>query len=84
MASNKIKINIDVDTSEALKQMKEVTEAANECVAALEKLERLTNKFSGLARGGIVSVPVTLNGNTISESVSKNQGNDESIRLRKF
>ncbi|AHJ86777.1 hypothetical protein K7H05_00915 [Bacillus sp. ZZQ-131] len=84
MASNKIKINIDADTSEALKQMKEVTEAANECVAALEKLERLTNKFSGLARGGIVSVPVTLNGNTISESVSKIQGNDESIRLRKF
>ncbi|MCQ6337570.1 hypothetical protein NPM14_29455 [Bacillus cereus] len=84
MASNKIKINIDADTSEALKQMKEVTEAANECVAALEKLERLTNKFSVLARGGIVSVPVTLNGDAISESVSKIQGNDESIRLRKF
>ncbi|OUA60366.1 hypothetical protein [Bacillus thuringiensis] len=84
MASNKIKINIDADTSEALKQMKEVTEAANECVAALEKLERLTNKFSGLARGGIVSVPVTLNGNAISESVSKIQENDESIRLRQF
>lgn len=47
MANNKLKINIDADTSEALKQMKEVTEAANECVAALEKLERLTNKFSG-------------------------------------
>ncbi|MDA1742231.1 hypothetical protein PDK44_25195 [Bacillus cereus] len=46
MAKNKLKINIDVDTTEALKQMKEVTEAANECVAALEKLERLTNKFS--------------------------------------
>lgn len=84
MANNKIKINIDADTSEALKQMKEVTEAANECVAALEKLERLTNKFSGLARGGIVSVPVTLNGNTIAESVSKIQENDESIRSRKF
>lgn len=36
MANNKLKINIDVDTTEALKQMKEVTEAANECVAALE------------------------------------------------
>ncbi|PEJ58049.1 hypothetical protein CN906_30105 [Bacillus toyonensis] len=47
MANNKLKINIDADTSEALKQMKEVTESANECVAALEKLERLTNKFSG-------------------------------------
>ncbi|PEM52992.1 hypothetical protein [Bacillus toyonensis] len=55
MANNKLKINIDADTSEALKQMKEVTEAANECVAVLEKLERLTNKFSGLANGGLVS-----------------------------
>ncbi|MRA75759.1 hypothetical protein GH890_30365, partial [Bacillus thuringiensis] len=84
MANNKLKINIDVDTTEALKQMKEVTEAANECVAALERLEKLTNKFSGLARGGIVSagmmsVPVTLNGGTIAEAVSKIQEN-ESIR----
>ncbi|MED3090119.1 hypothetical protein [Bacillus toyonensis] len=46
MANNKLKINVDADTSEALKQMKEVTEVANECVAALEKLEKLTNKFS--------------------------------------
>jgi len=55
MANNKLKINIDADTTEALKQMKEVTEAANECVAALEKVERLTNKFSGLANGGLIS-----------------------------
>lgn len=46
MANNKLTIKVDADTSEALKQMKEVTEAANECVTALEKLERLTNKFS--------------------------------------
>lgn len=88
MANNKLKINIDADTTEALKQMKEVTEAANECVAALERVEKLTNKFSGLARGGIVSagmmsVPVTLNEGTIAESVSKIQEN-ESIRVRQF
>ncbi|HDR4450946.1 TPA: hypothetical protein QCQ08_003631 [Bacillus cereus] len=83
MANNKLKINIDADTTEALKQMKQVTEAANECVAALERLERLTNKFSGLARGGMVSVPVTLNGNTIAESVSKIQ-ETESVRTRQF
>ena len=45
MANNKLKINIDVDTSEALKQMKEVTETANECVAALDKLEKAMGKF---------------------------------------
>ncbi|MFT4407919.1 hypothetical protein [Bacillus cereus] len=39
MANNKLKINIDADTSEALKQMKEVTEAA------LEKLEKVMGRF---------------------------------------
>ncbi|MCT4573177.1 hypothetical protein N3930_39115, partial [Bacillus thuringiensis] len=48
MANNKLKINIDVDTTEALKQMKEVTEAANECVAALERLEKLTFEHKGI------------------------------------
>ena len=56
MAKNKLKINIDADTSEALKQMKELTEAANECVAALEKLEKLTNKFSGFPQARFVNV----------------------------
>ncbi|MDO3374705.1 hypothetical protein QJ529_18735 [Bacillus paranthracis] len=61
MANNKLKINIDADTSEALKQMKEVTEAANECVAALEKLEVLTNRFSGLVTGGLISSNIARN-----------------------
>ncbi|MGH1313733.1 hypothetical protein ACQVWH_12420 [Bacillus toyonensis] len=47
MNNNKLTIKVNADTTEALKQMKEVTEAANECVGALEKLEKLTNKFSG-------------------------------------
>ncbi|MCC2412613.1 MULTISPECIES: hypothetical protein [Bacillus cereus group] len=46
MANNKLKINIDADTSEALKQMKEVTEAANECVVALSKLEQVMGNFT--------------------------------------
>ncbi|MEW9167015.1 hypothetical protein [Bacillus pacificus] len=46
MANNKLKINIDADTSEALKQMKEVTEAANECVAALSNLEQVMGRFT--------------------------------------
>ncbi|MCR6853415.1 hypothetical protein P5G86_27020 [Paenibacillus jamilae] len=45
--TSELAIQVNVDTTEALKQMKEVTEAANECVVALEKLEKLTNKFSG-------------------------------------
>ncbi|MES1051577.1 hypothetical protein FOA24_20165 [Bacillus thuringiensis] len=46
MANHKLTIKVDADTTEALKQMKEVTEAANECVAALEKLEKVMNRFS--------------------------------------
>lgn len=45
MAKNKLTINVNADTTEALKQMKEVTEAANECVAALEKLENVMGRF---------------------------------------
>ncbi len=55
MAKNKLTIKVDADTQEALQQMRELTEAANECVAAFEKLEKLTNKFSGLANGGFIS-----------------------------
>ncbi|TNB96929.1 hypothetical protein FHG65_18855 [Bacillus cereus] len=45
MTDNKFKINIDADTTEVLKQMKEVTEAANECVVLYEKLEKVMGKF---------------------------------------
>ncbi|PEQ86543.1 hypothetical protein [Bacillus cereus] len=45
MANNKLKINIDADTPEALKQMKELTEA-NECVDALEKSEKVMGRFA--------------------------------------
>ncbi|HGA1023161.1 TPA: hypothetical protein ACIQN7_003528 [Bacillus cereus] len=73
MANNKLKINIDADTSEALKQMKEVTEAANECVKALEKLDKVMGKFTGKSEldGITVKVPTVLDGKTISEAVSR-------------
>ncbi|ASZ66158.1 MULTISPECIES: hypothetical protein [Bacillus cereus group] len=73
MANNKLKINIDANTTEALKKMKEVTEAANECVEALEKLEKVMGKFTGKSElnGITVKVPTVLDGKTISEAVSK-------------
>nr|WP_223262126.1 hypothetical protein [Bacillus wiedmannii] len=40
-------MQVNVDTTEALEGIKEVTEAANECVAALEKLETVINRFKG-------------------------------------
>lgn len=59
MANNKLTIKVDANTTEALKQMQEVTEAANECVAALEKLEKVMGKFtnkSGLVESGVVNL----------------------------
>ncbi|OUA58572.1 MULTISPECIES: hypothetical protein [Bacillus cereus group] len=75
MAKNKLTIKVDVDTSEALKQIKEVTEVANECVAALEKLEKVMGKFTGKSEldGITVKVPTVLDGKTISEAVSRIQ-----------
>ncbi|HHT7076087.1 TPA: hypothetical protein ACTZ2G_000515 [Bacillus cereus] len=75
MANNKLTIKVDVDTSEALKQIKEVTEVANECVAALEKLEKVMGKFTGKSEldGITVKVPTVLDGKTISEAVSRIQ-----------
>ncbi|MCR6841324.1 hypothetical protein NHG52_15470, partial [Bacillus thuringiensis] len=56
-------------TTEAMEGIKEVTEAANECAEALEKLEkvmgRLTNKKDSL----FIEVPVILNGKAIAKKL---------------
>ncbi|TKV46476.1 hypothetical protein C1I58_19985, partial [Bacillus sp. PIC28] len=46
---------------------------ANECVEALEKLEKVMGKFTGMSElnGITVKVPTVLDGKTISEAVSK-------------
>ncbi|MEK4416340.1 hypothetical protein [Bacillus sp. FSL K6-0268] len=83
MANNKLKINIDADTSEALKQMKEVTEAANECVDALEKLEKVMSRFKGKSALEDIAVefPVVLNGKTMSSEIVK-RINDSNSNIR--
>ncbi|HDR4766280.1 TPA: hypothetical protein ACQ75Q_001430 [Bacillus thuringiensis] len=73
MAKNKLTIKVDADTSEALKQMKEVTAVANECVAALEKLERLTNKFSGFPQ-----TKISVHADTIAQRINSDSS---SIRI---
>ncbi|PFN17930.1 hypothetical protein [Bacillus cereus] len=67
MANNKLKINIDADTTEVLKQMREVTEAANECVEALEKLEKVMGKFTNQNE----TVEIYCNGKVIAQTVIK-------------
>ena len=77
MAKNKLTIKVDADTTEALKQMREVTEAANECVATFEKLETVTGKSE--LNGITVKVPTVLDGKTISEAVSRIQRTEDKI-----
>lgn len=77
MVNNKLEININVDTSEALKQIKEVTEVVNECVAALEKLERLKKKFSGLVTGVVISLNTVSNDKSIASDVIRRINDSE-------
>ncbi|MGE1039695.1 hypothetical protein ACQKF0_09410 [Bacillus wiedmannii] len=70
MANNRLKVNIDADTSEALKQMKVVTEAVNECVAALEKLEQVMGRFTNKNNSIEIEVPVLLNRKQIAEAIT--------------
>ncbi|MDA1789234.1 hypothetical protein [Bacillus cereus group sp. BY5-1LC] len=69
MANNKLKINIDVDTTEALKQMKEVTEAANECVTAFEKLEKVMSRFTNKGELKDIKVSIVLDKKVFTESI---------------
>ncbi|HDR6300263.1 TPA: hypothetical protein QCU59_004052 [Bacillus cereus] len=58
-AKNSLSVKVDVDTKEANENIRELTAAANECVEAFEKLEKLmgrcTNK-SGLISSGVVDL----------------------------
>ncbi|MFJ1118220.1 hypothetical protein [Bacillus thuringiensis] len=69
MANNKLKINIKADTTEALKQMKEVTEAANECVTAFEKLEKVMGRFTNKGELKDIKVSIVLDKKVFAESI---------------
>ncbi|MBC6973061.1 hypothetical protein H9I32_11935 [Bacillus sp. Xin] len=84
MAKNKLAIKVDVDTQEALKQMKEVTEAANECMASLEKLERVMNRFKGKSEPikSFPKVDIALCGEVkASDIIQRISASEDSIRI---
>ncbi|MDR5021810.1 hypothetical protein FOL75_07155 [Bacillus thuringiensis] len=76
-------IELNVETTEALKGIKEVTEAANECVDALEKLEKAMSRFKGKSALEDITVefPVVLNGKTMSSEIVK-RINDSNSNIR--
>ncbi|KAB2455074.1 hypothetical protein F8160_07765 [Bacillus sp. CH126_4D] len=71
MANNKLIIEVTADTTEALEGIKEVTEAANECADALEKLEKVMNKFKGKSETAKVSFDIkSIAQSTIEQTAS--------------
>ncbi|BAL21502.1 conserved hypothetical protein (plasmid) [Bacillus cereus NC7401] len=67
---NTVAVKVDVDTKEANENIAELTAAANECVAALEKLERLTNKFSGFPQ-----TKISVHADTIAQRINSAESN---------
>ncbi|TKI74452.1 hypothetical protein [Bacillus mycoides] len=77
-------IELNVETTEALKEIKEVTEAANECAAALEKLEKVMGRFTGKSKSGLIEsgvINIELDGRTIADQTYKLI---QDIRLKQF
>ncbi|KXY34879.1 hypothetical protein [Bacillus sp. FSL K6-0067] len=69
MTKNKLAIKVNADTSEALKQMKEVSKAANECVAALEKLDKVMDRFTHKNEQKDMKISTVLDRKVLAESI---------------
>ncbi|MED3069871.1 hypothetical protein P4310_31285, partial [Bacillus thuringiensis] len=71
--NNKLIIEVNADKNGALEGIKEVTEAANECTDALEKLEKVMSRFKGKSalKDITVECPIVLNGKTMASEIVK-------------
>nr|WP_257156118.1 hypothetical protein [Bacillus thuringiensis] len=71
---NTVAVKVDVDTKEANKNIAELTAAANECVGAFEKLEKVIGRFENKPVQTLNFSPVTkitANPNEIVRTVCK-------------
>lgn len=82
MANNKLIIQVTADTTEALEGIKEVTDAANECADALEKLEKVMGKFTNKNDVIKIDVPVLINGRKIAEGITRITETEREIASR--
>ncbi|OUB75603.1 hypothetical protein BK744_12830 [Bacillus thuringiensis serovar zhaodongensis] len=71
MANNKLIIEVTADTTEALGGIKEVTEAANECAEALEKLEKVMGRFTSKGELKDIKVSIVLDRKVFAESIAE-------------
>ncbi|HHT7225279.1 hypothetical protein [Bacillus thuringiensis] len=60
-----------VETNEALERIKEVTEAANECVKAFKKLEKVMGRFTNRGELKDVKVSIVLDRKVFAEAIVK-------------
>ncbi|EOW9527886.1 hypothetical protein ACO11K_001532 [Bacillus cytotoxicus] len=79
-SNSELTIQVSVDTTEALEGIKEVTEAANECADALEKLEKAMSKFKGKAE----SVEVSFDIKTIAQSTIEQMADYIKLQVNKL
>lgn len=82
MDDNKLTVRVNADTTEVLKQMKEVREAANECTEAFEKLEKVMGRFTNKNNSIEIEVPILLNGKQIAEGITRITETEKEIALR--
>lgn len=64
---NVLSSQIIIDTKEAQKNIKELTKATDECMAALSKLEQVMGKFTGQTS----TVELYCNGELLAQSLVK-------------
>ncbi|MGX5528573.1 hypothetical protein [Bacillus toyonensis] len=62
---NIVSAQIDIDTTEAKANIEELTLAINECVSAFEKLEKVMNKYTGVAE----TVELYLDGEAMARTI---------------
>ncbi|PGA97570.1 hypothetical protein COL93_22140 [Bacillus toyonensis] len=77
-----LSVKVEVDTKEANENIKELTAAANECVEALERLEKVVDQFNKKGDSIEMNAPLTLDGRAIAEATLQFQR--DLIRAKPF
>ncbi|WP_255286438.1 hypothetical protein [Bacillus thuringiensis] len=67
--TSELAIQVNVDTTEALKQMKELTNVAYACVEAFEKLDKVMGRFTNKNELKDIQISTALDGKIIAESI---------------
>ncbi|PEQ63868.1 hypothetical protein [Bacillus cereus] len=63
-------VKVEVDTKEANENIKELTAVVNECVAALEKLEKVMGRFTDKGEM-LIQFDTVLDGRTMPGRINK-------------